>query len=139
MVGIDPVSVRFRTNNELWVVNHISDSVSVVDFTFELPGAELLDRREALSAPIARLRQAGVRFGLGDYGRDFAAVHVLTQLPIDVLRIDIELLDATASANSTSPTLIALVRKAHQLGAAVIAPGMNTLERALIYTRLGID
>ncbi|TDR17417.1 YVTN family beta-propeller protein [Marinicella litoralis] len=31
-VGIDPVSVRFKDNNELWVVNHISDSVSVVDF-----------------------------------------------------------------------------------------------------------
>lgn len=30
-VGLDPVSVRFRTNDELWVVNHISDSVSVVD------------------------------------------------------------------------------------------------------------
>ncbi len=31
LVGIDPVSVRFRTNNELWVVNHISDSISVID------------------------------------------------------------------------------------------------------------
>jgi len=30
-VGYDPVSVRFRTNNEVWVVNHISDSISVVD------------------------------------------------------------------------------------------------------------
>ena len=30
-VGYDPVSVRFRNNNEAWVVNHISDSVSVVD------------------------------------------------------------------------------------------------------------
>lgn len=30
-VGIDPVSVRFRTDAEAWVVNHISDSVSVVD------------------------------------------------------------------------------------------------------------
>lgn len=30
-VGIDPVSVRFRTNTELWVVNHISDSISIVD------------------------------------------------------------------------------------------------------------
>ncbi len=30
-VGLDPVSVRFRTDDELWVVNHISDSVSVVD------------------------------------------------------------------------------------------------------------
>jgi YVTN family beta-propeller protein len=30
-VGVDPVSVRFRSSTELWVVNHISDSVSVVD------------------------------------------------------------------------------------------------------------
>ncbi len=32
-VGVDPVSVRARTNTEAWVVNHISDSVSIVDLT----------------------------------------------------------------------------------------------------------
>jgi DNA-binding beta-propeller fold protein YncE len=32
-VGLDPVAVRARTNNEAWVVNHISDSVSIVDLT----------------------------------------------------------------------------------------------------------
>jgi YVTN family beta-propeller protein len=30
-VGMDPVSVRFRTAREAWVVNHVSDSISVVD------------------------------------------------------------------------------------------------------------
>ncbi|MCA9256588.1 MAG: beta-propeller fold lactonase family protein [Phycisphaerales bacterium] len=30
-VGIDPVSVRVRTNSEAWVVNQISDTVSVID------------------------------------------------------------------------------------------------------------
>src|SRR4029453_17693470 len=30
-VGIEPVSVTARTNNEVWVVNHVSDDVSVVD------------------------------------------------------------------------------------------------------------
>ncbi len=30
-VGVDPVSVRWRSANELWVVNQISDSVSIVD------------------------------------------------------------------------------------------------------------
>jgi YVTN family beta-propeller protein len=30
-VGLDPLSVRARSNGEAWVVNHISDSVSVVD------------------------------------------------------------------------------------------------------------
>ena len=30
-VGLEPVSVRARSNSEAWVVNHISDSVSIVD------------------------------------------------------------------------------------------------------------
>jgi YVTN family beta-propeller protein len=30
-VGVDPVTVRFRTAHELWVANHISSSVSIVD------------------------------------------------------------------------------------------------------------
>lgn len=30
-VGLEPVSVRARSAGELWVVNHVSDSVSVVD------------------------------------------------------------------------------------------------------------
>ena len=30
-VGLDPVSVRARNDNEVWVVNHMSDSISIVD------------------------------------------------------------------------------------------------------------
>ena len=30
-VGLDPVTVRFRTSTELWVANYISDSISVID------------------------------------------------------------------------------------------------------------
>src|SRR5262249_37804981 len=32
-VGLDPVTVRARTNTEAWVVNRVSDSVSVVNLT----------------------------------------------------------------------------------------------------------
>ena len=31
VVGFDPVSVRFRSDAQLWVVNHVSDSISVID------------------------------------------------------------------------------------------------------------
>ncbi|MBL9154248.1 MAG: beta-propeller fold lactonase family protein [Verrucomicrobiales bacterium] len=34
-VGIDPVSVRARSNTEAWVVNHVSDSISIVDLTLK--------------------------------------------------------------------------------------------------------
>lgn len=33
-VGMEPVSVVARTNREVWVVNHLSDSVSIIDLGF---------------------------------------------------------------------------------------------------------
>src|SRR5258706_16239863 len=30
-VGLEPIAVAARSNTEVWVVNHLSDSVSVVD------------------------------------------------------------------------------------------------------------
>lgn len=36
-VGMEPVSVAFRNDNEAWVVNHLSDSISVVDLSTSTP------------------------------------------------------------------------------------------------------
>jgi YVTN family beta-propeller protein len=36
-VGVEPVAVAARTNSEVWVVNHLSDSVSVVDVSRNRP------------------------------------------------------------------------------------------------------
>jgi len=40
-VGLEPVSVAARSNTEAWVVNHLSDSVSIVDLTQGLVVATL--------------------------------------------------------------------------------------------------
>src|SRR5436305_2986450 len=36
-VGLEPVAVAARTNGEVWVVNHLSDSVSIVDVSASPP------------------------------------------------------------------------------------------------------
>jgi len=36
-VGLEPVAVAPRTNDEVWVVNHLSDSVSIVDLSGMVP------------------------------------------------------------------------------------------------------
>src|SRR4051812_23004566 len=33
MVGLEPVALAVRSTGELWVVNHLSDSVSIVDIS----------------------------------------------------------------------------------------------------------
>jgi YVTN family beta-propeller protein len=36
-VGLEPVAVAARTNTEVWVVNHLSDSISIVDVGAAVP------------------------------------------------------------------------------------------------------
>src|SRR5262245_13008137 len=36
-VGLEPVAVAARTNGEVWVVNHLSDSVSIIDVSSNPP------------------------------------------------------------------------------------------------------
>ena len=40
-VGLEPVSVAARTNNEIWVVNEVGDSISIVDVSRRLVVATL--------------------------------------------------------------------------------------------------
>lgn len=40
-VGLRPVTVRVRSNTEAWVVNHVSDTVSVIDLTTSVVRATL--------------------------------------------------------------------------------------------------
>src|SRR5437867_2479283 len=37
VVGLEPVAVAARTNGEVWVVNHLSDSVSIIDVSSNPP------------------------------------------------------------------------------------------------------
>ncbi|MGE4607432.1 MAG: hypothetical protein AAEJ52_11890, partial [Myxococcota bacterium] len=36
-VGVEPVAVAARTNDEIWTVNHLSDSISIVDVSGAVP------------------------------------------------------------------------------------------------------
>ena len=46
-VGIDPATVRFRNATEAWVVNHISDSISIVD----VPHQRVIATLDTLDTP----------------------------------------------------------------------------------------
>ena len=123
-----------------WLLDELeSRHLSGTGLTLELASAELLDRRAELLKPLQRLRAAGVRLGLSDFGRDWAAVHVLKTLPLDYLRLDPELVLHTTSDKAIGGTLLALVRKAHALGSVVIAPAVESIDRAHVLLRLAID
>ena len=57
VVGLEPVSVRVRSNGEAWVVNHVSDSISVVDLATLSVKATLLTGDEPCDVVFAGARE----------------------------------------------------------------------------------
>ena len=66
-------------------------------------------------------------------------MHALKNLNVDFVRLSAALAAELGNAKSISATLLALVRKAHGAGAAVIAPDVDSLPRAHLLLRLGTD
>lgn len=113
--------------------------LSGTGLTIELACSALIDAGARGTDQLKALHQHGVRFCLVDYGRDWAAVHALKNLDVDFVRLASELVAELGNVKTISDTLLALVRKAHGAGAAVIAPEVDSLQRAHLLLRLGVD
>ncbi len=113
--------------------------LSGTGLTIELACSDLIDTVGRGGELIKAMHRHGIRFCLMDYGRDWAAVHALKNLNVDFVRLAPELVAELGNAKSISDTMLALVRKAHGSGAAVIAPAVDSLQRAHLLLRLGVD
>ncbi len=89
-VGIDPASVRFRTTNEVWVVNTISSTLSIVDIARRqvvatlqtLPGpADIVFAGTPLRAFVSCARVNKIQVFNPDTRQEMAAIEIDGELP----------------------------------------------------------
>ncbi|WP_433058822.1 putative bifunctional diguanylate cyclase/phosphodiesterase [Dactylosporangium sp. CS-033363] len=92
---------------------------------------------EALPAALARLRARGIRIAIDDFGTGYSSLSYLTQLPVDILKID----RSFVPTGSDSGVDQAFTRAVLQLGSSrslpAIAEGIETAEQAEVLHALG--
>jgi YVTN family beta-propeller protein len=123
-VGIDPVTVRFRTDGELWVVNELSDSVEVIDMrTFKV--------WRVIST---RTRPADIVFG-GTPSRAF--VSCPPENVIQVFDPDTGDLISTIGLAAERPKALAVSPDGTKVYAAIFESGNGTTVIAPRFTPIG--
>jgi EAL domain-containing protein (putative c-di-GMP-specific phosphodiesterase class I) len=124
----------------VWLANELKQRhLSGTGLTIELPCSELIDGGARAAERLKFLHQNGVRVCLVDFGRDWAAVHALKNLTVDFVRLSPALVEDIGTAKTVGDTLLALIRKAHASGCAVIAPEVDSNNRAHVLLRMGVD
>ncbi|MDQ1746963.1 MAG: diguanylate cyclase [Frankiaceae bacterium] len=92
----------------------------------EVTESVLADPAGGAATALAVLRAIGVRVALDDFGTGYSSMSYLSQLPVDILKIDRSFVSGASSASSQSEAILAaIIGLADRLGLDVIPEGIE--------------
>lgn len=105
--------------------------------TVEITESTLLSDCPAIPRRLERLRSHGVRVALDDFGTGYASLSYLTRLPLDVIKIDRELIANIAEGKRDGIVLRALIRLARDLDLELLAEGVESAAQLALLAEWG--
>ncbi len=100
---------------------------------FEITESLVMADPEASLACLQRLRANGHKLAIDDYGKGYASLSYLRNLPVDAIKIDQEFVMGLAQDAADALMVRSTIEVAHHLGRKVIAEGVESRE---IWARL---
>jgi diguanylate cyclase (GGDEF)-like protein/PAS domain S-box-containing protein len=88
---------------------------------------------------LERLREAGFRVAIDDFGVGFSMLSRLQELPVDRLKIDKSFVDKITFGEDEAPIVSGIIAMAHSLRLKVVAEGIETTEQLAFLKRAGCD
>jgi len=85
-------------------------------------------RLDTVVSVAQRLREYGFRLALDDTGAGNAGLGVLSQLQVDFIKVDRGVVQQAVTDQSARAVLAGIVAVAHEMGAYIIAEGIETVE-----------
>lgn len=104
--------------------------------TVEITESSLVSDPVFAAAKLAWLRQWGVRIALDDFGTGYANLTYLTALPLDLLKIDRELIAGLDDERGRT-VVRSVIALARDLGIGVCAEGVETREQLALIAEWG--
>ena len=115
------------------------NSVPPEYLVLEITERALLRDERRTGQMLDRLTQTGVRLAIDDYGTGYSSLSYLHRFPINQVKLDRSFI-ADITTNPNSATIIrSTIELAHNLGATVVAEGIETPEQWHQLANLGCD
>jgi diguanylate cyclase (GGDEF)-like protein/PAS domain S-box-containing protein len=102
----------------------------------ELTEHLIMENAESSIALLQQLRGLDVRVGIDDFGTGYSSLSYLYRFPIDTLKIDRSFISQMGAGEENSVIVRTIINLAHNLGAEVVAEGVETEEQLQLLKRL---
>ena len=105
----------------------------------ELPEGALVEDLDAATDRAGRLRRAGIRIAIDDFGTRYSTLGYLPSLPISGIKIDHSFVRDLVGRTSTASIVSAMVGIASGFGLSLVAEGVEKPEQVDLLRASGCD
>jgi diguanylate cyclase (GGDEF)-like protein len=136
-VNISPQQLRRRhfASRFLEIASEISFAENVLDI--EIVEGALLDDSTSVIGQLQALRAAGVRVAIDDFGTGYSSLSRLSQLPIDMLKIDRSFTSKLGTDETSASVVSTIIQLANAFGMITCAEGVETNQQLEMLNALG--
>ncbi|MBQ7506327.1 MAG: EAL domain-containing protein [Lachnospiraceae bacterium] len=144
-----PVSVNLSRNRmyDERLIEHLTETVDkygvehgLIDF--ELTESATYDNREHMIRVLEELRKEGFEISMDDFGTGYSSLSLLTEMPIDTLKIDKSFVDKVGIRKEKKEDIVvinSIISLAKELGLCCLAEGAETGEQVDRLRELGCE
>ena len=129
-----------RAGYESWLLDEIQAAgIDPRRVTAEITESALLADHDEVTARLTRLREAGVRIAVDDFGTGYANLAYLTSLPLDAIKIDRGLVADIVGGERDRIVVKAMIHLARELDLKVVVEGVETTSQLALLVDWGCD
>ena len=141
-----PVSVNMSRVDMLDedLVDHIKSLVAEFglnrdEFLLEITETAYTQDSEQIIKTVKAFREAGFRIEIDDFGSGYSSLSMISTLPMDALKLDMEFMRNAFKERKNTRMLDAVIDIAYSLEVPTIAEGVETAEQMFALKEMGCD
>ena len=109
------------------------------DLHLEVTESAYAEDAEQIIETVKRLRSMGFLVEMDDFGTGYSSLNMLSSLPIDVLKLDMQFIRTAFGQEKDTHMLEIIIEIARHLSAPVVAEGVETEEQVKALKEIGCD
>lgn len=125
------------TDRLMQIIN--DNGLTPAELLLEITESAYTDDAEQIVEKVNSLRKLGFKIEMDDFGSGYSSLSMLSYLPIDALKLDMQFIRSAFGSRKDTRLLEAMIRLAASFEIPTIAEGVETEEQMLALKNMGCD
>lgn len=126
---------RYDIRNDADISGHFTEltktyGISPGQLSIEITETVFAENPALLLVTTDKLRQAGFKVEMDDFGSGYSSLNMLKEVPVDRIKLDLHFLTKSGNMEKCQIIINYMIQMINSLGMEIIAEGVETLEQA---------